>query len=65
MTARLFDIRGRHVKTILRGEPMRAGRHDLVFEARDDGGTPLASGLYFLQVTSREGTRTGRVVVAK
>lgn len=65
MSARLFDIRGRRVKTILRGEPMLAGRHDLVFEARDDGGTSLASGVYFLQVTSRDGTRTGRVVVAK
>ncbi|MEK7314773.1 MAG: PKD domain-containing protein [Candidatus Eisenbacteria bacterium] len=65
MSARLFDIRGRRVKTILRGEAMRAGRHDLVFEARDDGGESLASGVYFLQVTSRDGTRTGRVVVAK
>lgn len=65
MKARLFDIRGRHVKTILRGEPMTAGRHDLLFEARDDAGSPLASGIYFLQLTSREGTKTGRVVVAK
>ena len=65
MSARLFDIRGRRVKTILRGEPMQAGRHDLVFDARDDGGVTLASGVYFLQVTSRDGTRTGRVVVAK
>ena len=65
MNARLFDIRGRHVKTILRGEPMTAGRHDLLFEARDDNGAPLASGIYFLQLTSREGTKTGRVVVAK
>lgn len=65
LTARLFDIRGRHVKTILHGEPMKAGRHDLVFEARDDAGSALASGVYFLQVTSAEGTRTGRVVVAK
>jgi len=65
MTARLFDIRGRRVKTILHGEPMKAGRHDLIFEARDDGGSVLASGVYFLQVSSAEGTRTGRVVVAK
>ena len=65
MSARIFDIRGRRVKTILRGEAMRAGRHDLVFEARDDGGEALASGVYFLQVTSVDGTKTGRVVVAK
>lgn len=65
MTARLFDIRGRRVKTILHGEPLKAGRHDLIFEARDDGGSVLASGVYFLQITSAEGSRTGRVVVAK
>ncbi len=65
MSARLFDIRGRRVKTILRGEVMRAGRHDLVFEARDDGGESLASGVYFLQVTNVDGTKAGRVVVAK
>jgi PKD repeat protein len=65
VTAKLFDVRGRMMKTILHGEPTPAGRHDLVFEARDDAGRQLASGLYFLQVLTADGTRTGRVVVAK
>jgi len=65
VTAKLFDVHGRMVKTILRGEPTTAGRHDLAFEARDDAGMRLASGLYFLQVVTADGTKTGRVVVAK
>lgn len=65
VTAKLFDVHGRRVKTILGGEPIQAGRHVVVFDARDDHGARLASGLYFLQVVSADGTRTGRVIVAK
>jgi PKD repeat protein len=65
VSAKLFDIHGRLVKTVLRGESLPAGRHDLVIEARDDAGAQLASGLYFLQVATADGTRTGRLVVAK
>jgi hypothetical protein len=65
VTAKLFDVHGRLVKTVLRGEPLPAGRHDLVIEARDDAGASLASGLYFLQLITADGTRTGRLVVAK
>ena len=65
VTAKLFDVHGRRVKTVLHGEPLPAGRHDLVIEARDDTGAQLASGLYFLQLITPDGTRTGRLVVAK
>jgi len=65
VTAKLFDVHGRRVKTILRGDPLPAGLHDVVIEARDDAGMQLASGLYFLQVSTADGTRTGRLVVAK
>ncbi|HET9952678.1 MAG TPA: PKD domain-containing protein [Candidatus Eisenbacteria bacterium] len=65
VTAKLYDVHGRRVKTILRGEALPAGRHDLVIEARDDAGAQLASGLYFLQVVTADGARTGRLVVAK
>jgi PKD repeat protein len=65
VTARLFDIRGRLVKSILREVPMPAGRHELAFDGRDDAGVRLASGVYLLQVNGPDGARTGRVVVAK
>jgi len=65
VSATLFDVRGRRVRGVLHHERMRAGRHDLLLDARDDGGERLSSGVYFLRVTSPDGAVVGRVVVAK
>jgi PKD repeat protein len=65
VSATLFDVRGRRVRHVLRGEPMRAGRHEIVLDGRDDAGVSLASGVYFLQVRAPDGALAGRVVVAK
>lgn len=65
VTAHLYNIQGRLVRTLFRDEPMKAGRHDLVIEARDDGGRTLSSGVYFMRVVAPDGALTGRVVVAK
>jgi hypothetical protein len=65
VTAHLYDIHGRLVRTLFRDAPMQAGRHDLVIEARDEGGRALSSGVYFMRVIAPDGALTGRVVVAK
>lgn len=65
VTAHLYNVQGRLVRTLFREEPMRAGRHDLVIEARDDAGRTLSSGVYFMRVIAPDGALTGRIVVAK
>lgn len=63
--ARLFDATGRVVKTIAAGLTLPAGPQRLRLDGRDDQGRPLASGIYFYRLSTSDGERHGRVVVAK
>ena len=55
----LFSIDGRRVRTLARGvrEP---GEYSLVWDGRDDHGSPVASGVYYLRLSTAQGgfTRT-------
>jgi PKD repeat protein len=63
--AELFDVRGRLTKTLIGDAVMEAGGHDLAIDARGHGGEVLSSGVYFLRITSPDGTTTTRITVAK
>jgi hypothetical protein len=65
VTARLFDISGRLVRTITRSERFEPGEHSLVIDGRDDRGAALATGVYFYRIETPAGTSEGRFVVAK
>ncbi|MFO7654456.1 MAG: FlgD immunoglobulin-like domain containing protein [Candidatus Krumholzibacteriia bacterium] len=56
----VHDAAGRRVRTLLIG-PLAAGRHELVWDGRDDGGRPLASGVY--QGRLQAGSRTSRATL--
>lgn len=45
----VLDLRGRHVATLVR-ESMDPGRHHVRWDARDDRGLPVASGVYLLRL---------------
>jgi hypothetical protein len=55
----LFSVDGRRVRTLARGvrEP---GEYSLVWDGRDDNGSPVASGVYYLRLSTAQGrfTRT-------
>jgi PKD repeat protein len=65
VSAQLFDLNGRLVKTLLRESEMGAGSHDLVLDARSGNGETLASGIYFLRITGPDGPIVTRISVAK
>jgi len=56
----VYDIRGRRV-SILAERPYRAGRHQVVWQGKDDHGRSLPSGIYFLRFKAGEIFETGRV----
>ncbi|MDH4036170.1 MAG: T9SS type A sorting domain-containing protein [Candidatus Krumholzibacteria bacterium] len=61
--AELYDVAGRRVWS---GEiPLQAGWRDVVFDARDAHGQPLASGVYFYRIHLRGETRTHKMVIAR
>lgn len=58
----LFDVSGRR-RALLLDETLPAGRHDREFRPRDDSGRPLASGTYFLRLTTGGSSRQERLVI--
>lgn len=54
----VFDLRGRLVKTLLRGN-LNPGDHEISWDGRDDEGRPASGGIYFyrLKFSGRELTR--------
>jgi hypothetical protein len=59
MEVTLFSVDGRRVRTLVKGvqEP---GEYTLVWDGRDDHGSPVSAGVYFLHLTTAQGrfTRT-------
>lgn len=65
VSAHLFSMGGRLVRTVLRDTPMEAGSHVVSLDARGDQGEALPSGIYFLRILGPDGPVTTRIAVAK
>lgn len=61
---RIFSQTGRLVRTLKEGT-LPEGRHEVRIDGRDEGGRPLATGIYFYRVDLAEGTATGRFAILK
>jgi PKD repeat protein len=60
----LFDVSGRMVR-VLDDRVMAGGAQSCAIDGRTRDGAPLASGVYYVRVSSEEGTRTQRVAILK
>lgn len=59
----LHDISGRLVRVLDAGTPRTAGPHSLLWDARDESGAPVRSGVYFYRIDDRRMLRAaGRMV---
>ncbi len=58
----VYDVSGRAVRTLARGEAMAAGRHDLSWDGRDGQGRAVTPGLYFCRLEAGA-VRMGRRMV--
>jgi len=62
--ASIYDVSGKHVKSVWRGELPR-GATTFEWDGADDSGVFVASGVYFLKVNSRGLSRTLKLVIVK
>jgi hypothetical protein len=46
----IYDLQGRKVKSLI-NEREEAGKHKVIWDARDDSGNELATGIYFARIT--------------
>jgi len=62
---RLFDARGRLVRTLLDEAAASPGAREVPFDATDDHGGRIASGIYFIRSETPAGSATSRVAVLR
>jgi subtilisin family serine protease len=64
VSIRVYNSLGQPVRTLVTGyQP--AGTHDVVWDARDDAGRPVASGVYLVRMTTTTTTSTARVTLLR
>jgi len=60
----VYDIAGRRRSTILDRE-LPAGVTELVWDGRDQAGSRMASGMYFIRLTCTKGARVSKIVMLR
>jgi hypothetical protein len=60
----VFDVAGRHVRTLVNGE-RPAGRHVATWDGRDAAGRRVVSGIYFYKMESKDFSQVRKVTLLK
>ncbi|RKX63251.1 MAG: hypothetical protein DRP42_07835 [Tenericutes bacterium] len=60
----VFDLSGRQIRTIS-SEEFTAGSHTVLWEGRDDSGSSVTSGIYFVRILSDNSNVTRRVILTR
>ncbi len=58
----IYDVRGRHVRALWSGH---GGEHTISWNGRDGDGAPVASGIYFCDLTTGAGSDRARIVLVR
>jgi len=61
----VFDVAARLVTELIRGAEYTSGRHEVVWNGRDDTGRQVASGTYFYRLEAGSYSETKRMVLVK
>ena len=61
---RVFNILGQQIRTLV-DEVREAGRHLVIWDGRDNSGRPVASGVYFCQMTAGSYRETRKMTLLK
>ena len=65
VSAAVYDASGRRVRALLESGTRPAGRNTLAWDGRDDGGSPLPSGVYWIAVRAGVAMAARRAVVLR
>ncbi len=64
VTLGIFDMRGRQIRNIVSGS-LESGTHILTWDGRDNRGSQVASGIYFVRATVGRQVLNGRVTLVR
>lgn len=61
----IYDVLGRRVRTLVRGEKQEAGLHEAEWRGRTQFGKPAGSGVYFYRIEAGDFTATKKMVLVR
>ena len=61
----IYDLRGRLVRTLVAGESLPAGAHEVAWNGRDDRGALAAGGVYVYRLHTAEFVASRRMTLVK
>lgn len=61
---KIFDVLGREVRTLVDGD-RNAGFHEVTWDARDNFGRQVSTGIYYYQITAGEFRQTKKMLLMK
>ena len=64
LTIVVYDVAGHKVRTLV-DEEVIAGHHDVVWDGRNDGGTPVASGTYLIRLQTASHVDSRSITLVK
>jgi hypothetical protein len=64
VTLEIFDVSGRRVRTLMKGETA-AGRYHVTWQGRADDGRPVAAGVYYVRLVTRGSSQSRPVILLK
>ncbi len=65
VTLEVFNVMGQRVRTIVDGEQMSAGYHNVIWDGMTDKGTRTASGVYLYKMTTPQFKETKKMILVK
>ena len=64
VSIKIFDMTGRPVKTIAAGQ-MQSGDHQFIWNAKDEKGNGLNTGIYFLRIETEDYSETRKIIMVR
>jgi hypothetical protein len=65
VSLQVFDVSGRLVRTLVQGETVPSGRHEVVWNGQDETGRSVGSGIYFYRLEAGDFAATRRMSLVK
>jgi hypothetical protein len=64
VSIKIFDMTGKPVKTIAAAQ-MQSGDHQFIWNAKDEKGNALNTGIYFLRIETEDYSETRKIIMAR
>jgi len=65
VSARIYDVKGRLVRTLAQDQPFPAGRSGFIWDGLDGSGRSVASGVYLARMSANGEERTAKLALVR